>query len=253
MARSALSYLRLFQALLPRGKAWTRSEDSILTEFLYGQAEEFARVDGRSEDLLTERDTRYTNELLTDHETDLGLPDECTQLGETIQERRNIANTTLTRQGQQSKNYFIELAEALGFEIAITEYQPFWCGLMGAGDPCGDQTNLFYWKVTISVDTAPNIYFQAGSSQSGDPLVKSSVYDGLICRIKKYKPAHTIVNFDFDGAEFDEAFSSAFDSLPSGQESYLQGAFGKSFGLGFDVNLGGDFGDGFNTNFKKPS
>lgn len=249
--RTPLEYLRLLQSLLPRGRAWNREEGSTLTEVLYGKADELSRVDSRSEDLLQERDTRYASELLTDHETDLGLPDDCEQLGETIQERRNIAHTQLITLGGQDKAYFITLAAALGFTIAITEYTPFWCGLGASGSACGDQSNIFYWDVIISVDIAPEIYFICGSSQCGDPLIKTSVYDGLICRLTKLKPAHTEVRFEFDGAAFDTGFDTGFKSLPSESESYLEGGFTQGFSLGFDVRLGGGFDKGFAPGFDQ--
>ncbi len=249
--RTATEYLRLLQSLLPKGRAWNREEDSVLTEFLYGEAEEFSRVDGRSDDLLQERDTRKASELLVDHELDLGLPDNCTQLGETIQERRTIAHTQLITLGGQDNGYYIDLAAALGFTIAITEYTPFWCGLGECGDECGDQTNIFYWTVAVSVDTALEIYFLCGSSECGDPLVKASVYDGLICRLTKLKPAHTEVRFEFIGPGFDTGFNVGFHSLSSELEDYLEGGFSKGFSLGFDVRLGGSFDSGFNVGFDK--
>jgi len=253
MRWTATNYLRLLQSLLPGGAAWNRDEDSTLTEFLLGVAEELARVDGRSADLAQERDTRYTSELLEDHESDLGLPDECSEEGQTIPERRSSVHTRLISLGGQNPAYFIELAATLGWTITITEYTPFWCGVHGAGDPCGDQKNIFYWKVTITYGSGDVIYFMAGSGAAGDPLSYIPGTDPLICILRKYKPGHTILTFDFDGPAFAQAFSSAFDSLLSDQTSHLQGAFNKSFGLGFDVNYGGDFDpDAFDVNFHKP-
>lgn len=252
-ARTAIEYLRLLQSLLPQGHAWNRDESSVLTEFLYGQAEEFARVDQRSIDLLRERDTRFADQLLVDHENDLGLPDECSVVGETIQERRLSAHTRLIALGQQNPAYFIELAAALGWTITITEFSPFWCGVHGAGDECGDQLNIFYWKITITVGSGDIIHFLSGSSQSGDPLVFVAGTDTVICTLNRYKPAHTVLTFDFDGPEFNIEYNLAFDSIPSTSEGHLEGAFFQGFGLGFDVNYGGDFiKDAFGIGFKIP-
>ncbi len=254
VARTSTDYLRSLQSLLPLGKAWNRTEGSNLTEFLHGEAEEFARVDQRSVDLLVERDTRTSSELLIDHEIDLGLPDECSPDTQTIQERRLSAHSRLITLGQQNPAYFIEIAAALGWTIAITEFTPFWMNVGTMGEPIGDQTNIFYWKVTITLGGGDIIYFLVGSSQMGDPLSFVPGTDSLICILKKYKPAHTTLLFDFDGPAFDQGFSSGFDSIPSQTEEHLTGGFDQGFSSGFDVNWGGGFSkDGFDIGFKIPN
>ena len=246
MAKSAIDYLRLLQALLPRGKAWNREEGSVLTEFLYGEGEEFARVDSRSDDLLVERDTRYANELLIDHEIDLGLPDECSPVPQTIQERRFAAHSKLIALGQQNPAYFIELAAAYGWIVTITEYTPCWCGVGGSGDPCGDQETIFYWKVTIEFGGGEIVYALSGSSECGDWIAYLSGIEAMICSLERYKPAHTVLIFGYEGAEFSSAYSrrSSFNAMLSGEEDYLYGEFWQGFGEGFDVHYGGEFDRG---------
>ena len=254
IARSALEYLRLFQSLLPSGPAWNKDEDSVLTEFLYGQAEEFARIEGRAQDLLQERDTRYASELLVDHEIDLGLPDECSGSDETIQERRLAAYSRLIALGGQNPAYFIEIAEAYGWTVAITEYSPFICGVHVAGDECGNSENFFYWKVTVTIGGGNIIYFAAGESECGDYLSYLPGTDGMVCTFNKYKPAHTTLLWEFDGPEFGYGFSSAFDSLPASTDDNLYGAFSQEFGLGIDVHHGGGFdSDAFSSEFRSPN
>lgn len=253
--RTPTEYLRLLQSLLPKGRAWNRDEGSVLTEFLYGETDELSRVDGRSDDLLEERDTRYASELLIDHEIDLGLPDECAELPQTITERRRIAHSRLITLGQQNPAYFIELAAAYGWTITITEYKPFWCGVGAIGDPCGDQEVIFYWKVTIEYGGGDIIYFTSGSSEAGDPLSFIPVAaTSLICMLNKYKPAHTTLLFDYSGPEFGKGYSSAFYSLPSGEDDYLEGSFWREFGAGFDVHYGGEYDkDALSGDFRKPA
>ena len=255
MAFNTTNYLRLLQALLPKGRAWNRDDGSMLTEVLQAQADELARVDGRSDVLLNERDTRLTSELLIEHETDLGLPDTCSTEGETIQERRRAAHAKLIALGQQNPAYFIELALAFGWTITITEYTPFWCGVGGSGEPCGDQETIFYWKVSIAYGSGDIIYFLCDSSESGDPISYIPGTESLVCLLSKYKPAHTVFFFDYVGPEFDRAYSAAFDSLPSESEGYLEGAFWREFGSGFDVHYGGEFDRGaFDiTDFRQPA
>jgi len=247
----AKDYFKMLQALLPRGSAWNRDPDSVLSELLRGMGDELNRLDSRSNDLKVERDTRTTSELLTNHENDLGLPDECSQSEETIQERRNLAHSKLIARGQQDKGYFISLAAALGFTVDIVEFTPFWSGLGASGDECGDQTNIFYWLVQIE-GSGEIIEFISGSSQSGDSLKRIPGIEALTCMIKKYKPAHTSVNFEFVGPEFSSAFNEAFDSMPS--ELGLTGSFnGLQFSSAFDRREGGAFSfREFNNDFNKP-
>lgn len=255
MGRTALDYLGMLKRLLPIGRVWDAYPDSTMSNFLYGQAEELARIDQRFDDLMREADTRYTNELISEHETDFGIPDECSDPTATLEERRSECHTKLLARGGLTKEYYIELAAAYGYQITITEYTPFWSGVGASGDACGDQNNIFYWTVTINYQGGEYVYFTSGSSVSGDPLIKVTGLDTLICLISKYKPAHTIVLYNLDGYEFDTAFSNAFDSYPTTTTTdWLEGAFGKEFSLDFDVNYGGAFDkDAFDWNFNLPA
>lgn len=236
--RTVTHYLRLLQSLLPWGKAWSRDDDSTLTEFLKAQADEFVRLDSRSVDLQTERDVRATQELISEHETDLGIPDECIELAGTLQERRDYAHSKLIAQGRQDKQYFIDLAAAAGYTITITEFAP----------------DTFHWQVNVYGGGGSEwVYFRSGGSVSGDPLIYGAGFDLLQCLLDKYKPAHTTVEAVLAGYAFDEAFGLGFDSFPSSITSWLEGAFGRGFGNGFDRYRGGSFGyDEFGDGFNKP-
>jgi len=254
MARSAIEYLRLLQSLLPKGKLWSRSPDARLTEYLHAEADELARIDDRSQVLLYERSTINTNELISDHETDLGLPDECTRDGTlNLSERRLAANAKLLATGQQDKNYFIKIANRYGYEATITEYSPFWCGIGACGDPIGSADNIFYWKLTLFTSEIP-LLFLCGEGACGDPLQKvSDLINVVFCFANKYKPAHTSLIIELLGAGFDEGFGTGFDALPAQSVDYLTGGFAQGFSLGFNVNLGGAFANGFDIGFNKPA
>lgn len=254
MARLATDYLKLLQSLLPRGKFWTRALGSRLTEYLYAEAEELARLDDRAQVLLQERCTSCATELISDHELDLRLPDECTRdLTLSLSERRTAANTKLTTAGGQDKQYFIDIANKYGYEATITEYTPFWCGVGVCGDPIGPLANLFYWKLTVFTDETP-IVFTCGDGACGDPLRKvSELLNTVFCSAEKYKPAHTILQIETAGPGFSTGFDAGFDSLPSGSADYLTGGFSQGFTYGFNVNLGGAFANGFDIGFEKPA
>lgn len=255
MARTSEDYLHLFQSLLPKGRFWSRDPNSVLSQFFRGLGEEFVRIETRANVLLQEKDTRYANELLDEHEADYGLPDDCEPTDEfTDGERRQRLNVRLRATGAQDKTYFIELAESLGFPGAtITEYTPFWCGLGASGDPCGDQNNLFYWTVNVNV-FGDLTYFTAGSSRAGDALAAYPNTDYMVCLIERYKPAHTIVNFNFTGPEFSNEFSNAFNAVNTSSDAYLDGAFDRAFSVAFDVFFGGAFSkDEFSSDFNVPN
>lgn len=250
MGRSATEYTKLLQSLLPRGRVWTRDWGSVLKQVLHGQSDELSRVDGRSEDLVFERDTRNTNELLTDWERDLGLPDECSQDGATVSERRKEVNAKFTQKGRQDKQYFVDIALALGWTITITEYTPFICGVGVSGEFCGDSEVIFQWTINVNA-TETTIFFTSGSSESGDPLSELAGVETLICTMNRLKPAHTQLFFQFFGPGFSKGFNSGFDSIPSDIIENLTGGFGKGFSDGFPVAHGGGFSNSFSLGFSK--
>ena len=153
MVRSSLDYRKQLQSLLPKGKLWNRNEDSILTKILYGLGEELSRIEGRAQNLLLEKLLDSTDELLTDHEEDFGLPEEGEDLQPTTELRRNELKSKLLEVGQQDPGYFEDICEAFGYDVWIEEFRPAWSGVFVSGEPCGDQKNIFFWKTHIDVDS----------------------------------------------------------------------------------------------------
>jgi uncharacterized protein YmfQ (DUF2313 family) len=234
--RSLTDYLRHLQSLLPRGRAWSRDDSSRLVQFLKGMAGEFVRLEARALELLDERDTRLTSDLLVDHEYDLGLPDECSELGATIAKRRLEAHAKLIALGGQSKPYFIGLAEALGYVMEIEEY------------PTGGLASIFHWRAIVDYNPSTYlVWFTSGGSTSGDPISYITGIETLTCFLERYKPSHTKLFVELDGPEYGRGFNLAFDSLLSATG---YGAFGLGFDISFDVAYGGafdfqEFGNGF--------
>ena len=226
--RNVTDYLYLLQSLLPKGSAWTKESSSVLGQVLYAIAEEFAELERVALSLLNERDTRFTSDLLTDHEFDLGLPDECSLVSDTIAQRRNNARAKLIALGGANKQYFIDIAAALGYTITIQEY------------PDASLPSIFHWQVTALYDEDLYLrWFTSGSGVSGDPICQIIGIDTLICFIEKYKPAHTVVVFILEGPEFDQAFDISFKSLYPEQDT--SGSFDRGFNVSFDVYYGGAF------------
>jgi uncharacterized protein YmfQ (DUF2313 family) len=213
--RSAVDYAEAFDNLHPVGPAWPRAEspapddatprgdDEALSDLTRGLAQVWGdKVDARAADLLfIETDPRYTSDLLSDWENAFGLPDPCVQRPQTLEERRLALVTKLTTEGGQSRAFFIALAVALGYAITITEYSPFMAGLSRAGDPnwsVGSPGIRFYWTITV---TGPRLsWFRGGQGHAGiDPLCRISRADDLECRLRRFKPAHTELIFNYTG------------------------------------------------------
>lgn len=200
MVMTAAAYLTQLQALLPPGAAWPRSPGATLTKLLAALAEEFARVEGRADDVINESDPRSALELLADWERVCGLPDACSaELGTTLQERRAAVVAKLTGMGGTSKAYFLALAEAMGYAIEIDEFRPFVAGHGRCGDLLnGGHAVRHQWRVRV---TGPRFTpFRAGASQCGDLLGKIVRAEDLECKFRRLKPAHTNLIVSYEGA-----------------------------------------------------
>jgi len=172
------NYKQQLIALLPSGPAWPAMQtENDFTRLLDAMAEELARVDDRAQNLLEEAYPNTTVELLIDWERIAGLPDECTGEIMLLQERRNALMGVLTIERSLSKQFYIDIADRLGFSITITE------------------TLDFVWQVNAAL-AGDSVYFRVGSSTIGDPLLSSS-NNLLECVMQSLKPAHTTVTFNY--------------------------------------------------------
>lgn len=200
MGMTADAYREQLQALLPLGDAWPRRPDALLTKLLAALAEELARVDARSDQLLSEALPAAALELLSDWERVAGLPDACSaELATTFAERRQNVVSVLTQQGGASRAWFIAFAARLGYEIEIDEFRPFITGLSKCGDVLnGGHSVRHTWRVRVS--GARYTPFRAGASQCGDLLGKITRAEDLECRLKRLKQAHTNLIISYEGA-----------------------------------------------------
>lgn len=196
MAHSSDEYAEQLAALLPRGTLWDslRQVDTLSYALLLGLAEELARVDGRAEQLIAETDPREVLDLLTEWEAFVGLPDACSPLGVTLQQRREALHARLTAEGGQSRADFIALAERLGFAGAtITEYEPHTVDADVDAPLYGDDWRLA-WQLS-----APQAELRAFTVMStvDESLGEQAPTARLECAINRTKPAHTIALFEY--------------------------------------------------------
>ena len=213
MGYSQTDYLQLLLNLLPRGKAWSRDPSTIQYKLMEAFSYELARIDLRMAELLVERDPRYTEELITDHEDDLGLPDECTSLATALADRRVNAHAKYVAEGGLNEQIYMDFADDLGLSITIDTFTPFWSGLGASGDPCGDQTNIFYWCINVTYELGDDMDFLAAAR----------------CTFEKYKPAHTVLIWKYVGGGFNGGFSTGFDRVPFVVDSGFSTGFDRGF------------------------
>src|SRR5579862_588449 len=177
-AHTATDYFWQFQRLLPRGRVWHRGWGTVEAAHILTLMPTWARLDGRALGVITDAFPCTTNDLLPEWEATLGLPDPCTGPLDTIQERVDAVCAKFRARGGQSKDYFIAIAESLGFDgVTIDEFPP-----TSPTDP----GQVYTWRVNIFTATQTT-YFRAGESVAGDRLVTwgSTL---LECELERLKP-----------------------------------------------------------------
>jgi uncharacterized protein YmfQ (DUF2313 family) len=201
--RSGDDYAEAFAGSLPTGPAWPRDPGSTLMQVVTGLMQLWGDVDAAAADLLEiESDPRFTQEMLPDWEEAFGLPDPCVPRVLTIPERHVALVNRMTTQGGQSIAYFTAVAATLGYTITVREYRPFQFGLSSFGGSRGQfqpPSVRFYWRITI---TGPRLTrFRFGASSFGrDSFLEIVRAEDLECVLTRWKPARTIVLFDYLGA-----------------------------------------------------
>ena len=189
---NAADYHQQLMALKPTGRAWPDDPDSRQNQTLAALAEELARLDARALGLIEELDPRLAFELLADLERNFGLPEVCKVTPETLAGRHKALHEKVTRQGGQSRRYFIELARRLGFEITITEYDAHHVQ-SAVNQPLHDETWRFLWRVNAPQQTVSRKTVQSGVNEP----FQAWGNDLLECVINRLRPAHTRVIFAY--------------------------------------------------------
>lgn len=199
--RNAADYQSQLRQLLPQGAAWAAPGDSNLVQLLGALAEELARIDARTGQLIDEADPRTTLELLPDWERVLGLPDACFKTPDSVSERRVALRQKITGIGGQSRVYFAELAARLGYFITIDEHRSARVGMR-----CDQPLNGEDWQFAFTVNIEP---FEGDLPGNADFFAYLKVGDevggrlrgfGAIdieCAIRRAAPAHTVVLFAY--------------------------------------------------------
>lgn len=216
VCRSGDDYAQAFLDLLPQGQAWPKAPGTTLERATNGLNQYWGVVDSRACDLLDrESDPRTTVELLPDWERAWGLPDPCFPSATGIAERQRMLVLVMTWLGGQSREYFTNLMEWLGYTITIKEFAPFMAGISQVGDtrrpppdsPITEQN--FRWYIgpaeqrfvwTVNIGQIGLYWFRAASGQAGvNHHLEFSVPTEIACLLDRWKPAHTVIVPDFSG------------------------------------------------------
>lgn len=167
----------------PRGAA-IPNVGTDYDKLLGALAIEFARINGRYDDLIKEVTLQGTVELLDLWEIALGLPGNCAIAPLTDDERLAAIKAKLAATGGQSIPYLKQLAAKYGITLEVQESVPFEVGVHGMGDPIGGDMWRYIWYA-VSSSTPPD-----------------SVKALYQCVIQSVMPAHTFVVFIYEGIQF---------------------------------------------------
>lgn len=189
------NYKQMVELLLPPGAAWNPEQGSTLGNFILSLADEMARFDARALDLLTETDTRTTSELIDEWERVLGLPEICISGEQSLAERRVAATAKLIAQGGQSRQYYIDVAAALGFAITITEFQEkyFQVETSNVEEPLAEGW-IYHWRINAPDETIYDFSVDEDGVETGLRYWGNEL---LECVMNRIKPAHTQLLFAY--------------------------------------------------------
>lgn len=188
------AYAEQLRKLFPSGRTIASEPDANLTKTFRAMAEELARIDGRAAQLLKEWEPQSAFELLDDWERALGLPDDCVEGPQTLEERRGAVLAKLTMIGGQTKAFYQTIAARLGVTVTCIDFAEFRAGFSEAGDPVsnGDWVHA----VQIAAPAVNVTLFRCGQSTSGNRL-STFGNDRLECALEDRKPAHAIMIFTY--------------------------------------------------------
>ncbi|CNH94433.1 YmfQ family protein [Yersinia pekkanenii] len=196
MSRYAVSeYTEALQALMPMGLVWPRRPDGVQTGVLRALANAYQRSDEDAQDLLSSAFPATATAMLPEWEATVGLPDLCAigEVDSMIQRQRAVVSK-LFGIGGQSAAYFIRVAMALGYSIAISQYRQACAGMSVCGDALNGEEWPFTWLITAP-ETTIN-YAQCSLTYCSDPL-RSWGNKQLECRLTVLNPSHSILKFGY--------------------------------------------------------
>ena len=187
MAVDRQGYTEQMQALLPRGRAWSREPGSILRRLLEAIAGGLARLDDRAEALLSEIDPRLTTELIEEWERVLDLPDRCTAPAPTLVARRAAVVSRLAVRSGATPADMVQIAASLGYVATVREHDQTAAEAFAGLDTSDGRWRYVWWLVVESAASVQHLDVFGGVDE---PLASWGSAE-LECRIRAASPAHT--------------------------------------------------------------
>ena len=168
-------------------------EGSNLRKVLIGLAEEFVRFRDKANLIYDDYSPGKTEQLITDWETQVGIPDDCFSNTGTLEERRTNILLKLAGINVSTEQQFKNLASLLGFNIEVSN---------------GIETSTFPLTlpfILLNQDEAPFtiiITLPASEQPAGLPLelpftLTSQAPEILECLFNKIKPAQCNLIFRY--------------------------------------------------------
>ncbi|WP_369608139.1 YmfQ family protein [Snodgrassella alvi] len=116
--------------------------------------------------------------------------------GKNGQQRIQAVITKINETGGLSIPYFMQMAASIGYDITITEPQPFRVGISRVGHRLAREDIMWVWWVNIKNADSRATRFRAGMSTAGDRL---TAYGDVVIEsvLKDLKPAFTDIRFTY--------------------------------------------------------
>ncbi len=198
MARASSNILQSLIAKLPVG--WALGfRGGIIDALLGSAADQIEVVEQAAETVMMEIDPRTADNFLPDFERVLG-PDPCGRDLDPLshQQRQRLAHQRWTATGGQSIPYMVAIADKLGVSVTVDEFWPSKAGGLRAGQRLRPEGCQFVWRVNIP-GLITVVKFRAGVSRAGNRL-GSFTLSNIECELRRIKPAHTDVVFNYSEA-----------------------------------------------------
>lgn len=133
-------------------------------------------------------------QLLPDWERVYGLPDACmADIESSVSSRVAAVIDKIRRGGGLSRQFFIDMAAALGYAITIDEFVPFTVSSLVTG-ALYDTDSQYYWRVNLATATPPRPFTVLDSVTTRLVVYQTGL---LECLLQKLKPAHTELLFAY--------------------------------------------------------
>ena len=200
VAREA--YREQLHSLMPRGRAWPHHPDSLLSRLLDAFAAAFSDIDARGVGLLDDLLATRTSDLLTDWETDVGLPDACSQLASGISGRRAAVLGKQVAQPTLNPSAYVAIGETFGVVIVVEEHDQTRAEALRADlamdgitlDVSGGRWRFVWW---ITIPTSADVVRFSMLSTFDTPFRSVARNTELECRLQKASPAHTYLVIEY--------------------------------------------------------